>query len=191
MRFEPLPDLRSLVRAKVAAPTRAARRLGHVGAGRPSAGAARRERLYSEAIQLIARRCSESDLTLTNIAEVISARPRTLQKIFAEHGKEFSEVLFSARIAQAAELVLLVPRRVEIGKRVGYGHENHFARAFERRVGVSPSVLRRALCARDRYERIRVEPFPESARSLNAQRLRMRKDAALVDHVRRQLAAAA
>ncbi len=191
MRFESLPDLRSLVRAKVAAPTRAARRLRHVGAGRPSAGAAKRERLYGEALQLIARRCSESDLTLADIAEAISAKPRTLQKIFAEHGKEFSEMLFSTRIEQAAELVLQVPQRAEIGKKVGYRHENHFARAFERRVGVSPSILRRALCARDRYERIRVEPSPESTRSLDAQRLRMRKDAALVDHVRRQLVAAA
>jgi AraC-like DNA-binding protein len=114
-----------------------------------------------------------------------------LQKIFAEHGSEISEALSSARIERAAELVLVAPRRIEIGKRFGYGHENHFARAFERRVGVSPSVLRRALCARDRYERTRVKPPPESARSLNAQHARMRKDADLVNCVCRQLAAAA
>jgi len=192
MSYDPLPELRPLVRAKAAAPTRATRRSsGRARPRRRSAAAARRERVYTKALQLIGERCAEADLTIDDVARAIPISARTLQQIFTEHGERFSETLRATRIEQAAELVLVAPGRAEVGRRVGYRHENHFARAFERRLGVSPSVLGRAVHARDRYERMRAEPPPESTRSLGALKMRMREDAALVGHVRRQLASAA
>jgi AraC-like DNA-binding protein len=140
-----------------------------------------------KAVQLMSKRSSEEDLTLDVIAEAVSTSPRRLQQIFTEHGDSFSNILRAARIEQAVELVVRGPQRTGIGRKVGYRHENHFARTFERSVGVTPSILRRAVIAYDRYERTRTRPPPESARSLRALKRRMCDDAALVEHVCGQL----
>lgn len=192
MRYPPLPELRPALSPSVPSPTRAARRPSNRSwPTRPSATATRRDEVYTKALRVISERFSGTDLTVIDVAQEIQISRRGLQQIFAERGKSFREELRSARMARAAELVLRTPGPTEVAHKVGYRYENHLARAFEEQIGVSPSVLRRALTARDRYEHRRAESPPESARSLRVFHSRMSQDAALVHQVHRQLADAA
>jgi AraC-like DNA-binding protein len=188
VRRDPLPPLRELVRARFTAPTRAARRpFSHGGAGRISAATATRERISRLARELIRERHASPDLTLAGVAAAIPVAPRTLQHILAAEGVGFAELLRAARIEHATEIVLRVEHRGDVGRLVGYRHENHFASAFERAVGVTPSVLERAIRALVRYEGVRLGRRPESTRALAALERRMGEDAALVQIVERRL----
>jgi len=187
MRYPPLPELEALVRRRVS-PVGGVRKapLG-LGAGR-SATKKRRAELHHRALAIIEQRYSDANLTLKVLAREMSVPERTLQLTFTEAGRSFRDQLHAVRMRRATELVLQIAKPASIAPKVGYRHPNHFARAFEATHGVSPSVLRRALISRRRYEVRRRESPPESPRSLRALERRMAKDGHCVRLVHRQLA---
>ena len=187
MRYPPLPELEALVRRRVS-PVGGVREapLG-LGAGR-SATKKRRTELHHRAVAIIEQRYSDTDLTLKVLAREMSVPERTLQLTFTEAGRSFRDQLHAVRMRRATELVLQIVKPTTIAPKVGYRHPNHFARAFEAIHGVSPSVLRKALISRRRYELRRRESPPESLRSLRALERRMAEDEHCVRLVHRQLA---
>jgi AraC family transcriptional regulator of adaptative response / methylphosphotriester-DNA alkyltransferase methyltransferase len=105
----------------------------------------RRRDLYDEALEVIARRHGEPDLTLASVAHEIATSRRQLQRALAEVGDtSFSRELQRERMRRAAELLVggSVPVQVVAGA-VGYRQAAQFAKVFRRHYGVSPSSFRR------------------------------------------------
>jgi AraC family transcriptional regulator, regulatory protein of adaptative response / methylphosphotriester-DNA alkyltransferase methyltransferase len=106
----------------------------------------RRRDLYSEALDVIARRRGDPDLSLATVAHEIATSRRQLQRALAEvGGTSFSRELQRARMERAAQLLLAgsVPVQVVAGA-VGYRQAAQFAKVFRRHHGVSPSTFRRS-----------------------------------------------
>jgi AraC-like DNA-binding protein len=85
-------------------------------------------------------------LTVTAVARALASSPRQLQRAYAQFSDStFHEDLTARRMDAAAELLSqpAIPVR-DVASRVGYCHQSHFARAFQRRYGVSPSAFRRS-----------------------------------------------
>lgn len=187
MRFPPLPEL-NLRPARPPAPTRAGLRRPFVAGSRArSATGTRHEDLWRRALETMARRFADPDLTLEGVAAEIGISARELQLIFAEHGQCFRDSLRSIRMARAGRLVLLKTPADVAALRAGYRERRSFANAFAREHGVTPSVLRRAVIARERYEAGRENGPPESMRSLRKWEADMARNAALVRHVHGQI----
>jgi AraC family transcriptional regulator, regulatory protein of adaptative response / methylphosphotriester-DNA alkyltransferase methyltransferase len=105
----------------------------------------RRRDLHREALEVIARRHGEPDLTLGSVAREIATSRRQLQRALAEVGDTtFSRELQRARMRRAAELLLrgTLPVQVVAGA-VGYRQPAQFAKVFRRHHGTSPSSFRR------------------------------------------------
>ena len=105
----------------------------------------RRRDLYSEALEVIARRHGDPDLSLATVAHEIATSRRQLQRALAEvGGTSFSRELQRARMERAAQLLLAgsLPVQVVAGA-VGYRQAAQFAKAFRRHHGVPPSTFRR------------------------------------------------
>ncbi len=104
---------------------------------------AERRRLYLLA-RLAVKRHYAKRLTLAVVAKALASSPRQLQRAYAQFGDgTFHEDLTARRLTAAAELLTQgsIPVR-QVAGRVGYRQPSHFARAFRRRYGVSPSTYR-------------------------------------------------
>lgn len=105
----------------------------------------RRSDLYSEALEAIARRHGDPDLSLASVAHEIATSRRQLQRALAEvGGTSFSRELQRIRMQRAAELLLAGSLPVQVvAAAVGYRQAAQFAKVFRRHYGVSPSSFRR------------------------------------------------
>ena len=112
---------------------------------RPSTFAERR-RLYRLA-RAIVKRYYRSGLTVENVAKTLAISPRQLQRIYAQFGDTtFHHDLIGRRLEAAARLLSTPSITVRnVAQQVGFHQSPHFARAFRRRYGVSPSTYRAKL----------------------------------------------
>jgi len=104
---------------------------------------AERRRLYLLARLLVKRRYGEH-LTLTIVAKTLASSPRQLQRAYEQFGHgTFRDDLLARRMIAATELLSKpsIPMR-DVARLVGYSQPPHFARAFRRHYGVSPSAFR-------------------------------------------------
>ncbi|MDQ4072173.1 MAG: helix-turn-helix transcriptional regulator, partial [Actinomycetota bacterium] len=83
-------------------------------------------------------------LTLEDVARRIATSPRQLQRAFEEAGAPpFAQCLTSVRMERAAELLRETDWPViDVATAVGYSRHSAFTKAFRRRHGVAPSVMR-------------------------------------------------
>ncbi len=105
-----------------------------------------RRRLYLLA-RLVVKRYYRKALTLERVAKALACSSRQLQRAYAQFGDlTFHDDLVGRRMDAAAELLSLPSISVcDVARRVGYRQPPHFARAFRRRYGVSPSTYRARL----------------------------------------------
>jgi AraC-like DNA-binding protein len=101
-------------------------------------------RLYLLARVVVARHYRQP-LTIESVAAAVSSSPRQLQRVYAQFGETtFKEDLHARRMTAAAELLIeqrAIPVR-DVARLVGYRQAPHFAQAFRRRYGLSPSDFR-------------------------------------------------
>jgi len=111
---------------------------------RPSTVQRRRD-LYREALEVIARRHGDPDLSLARVAHEIATSRRQLQRALAEVGDtSFSRELQRIRMERAARLLSAGSLPVQtVAGAVGYRQAAQFAKVFRRHHGVSPSSFRR------------------------------------------------
>jgi AraC-like DNA-binding protein len=111
---------------------------------RPSTAERRRD-LYREALEVIARRHGDPDLSLGRVAHEIATSRRQLQRALAEvGGTTFSRELQRARMRRASQLLLAGSLPVQaVAGAVGYRQAAQFAKVFRRHYGSSPSTFRR------------------------------------------------
>lgn len=85
---------------------------------------------------------------LTEMAETFRMSERTLQRRIRQCGRTYSEIVREARFDLAREM-LLDPgiRIIDVAMAAGYENQQHFARAFRRHAGVSPTIFRRSVAA--------------------------------------------
>lgn len=109
---------------------------------RPSTLAEHR-RLYVLARAAVQRHYHKP-LTLERIARAIASSPRQMQRAYARFGEDtFRNDLARRRMEVGAELLQSTSLPVrDVARRVGYTNPSHFARAFRRRYGLSPSTHR-------------------------------------------------
>jgi AraC-like DNA-binding protein len=82
------------------------------------------------------------------MAEVIGLSGRTLQRRLRQNGRTYTDVLQEARFELAAEMLVDPSARViDVAMAAGYESPQHFARAFRRLAGVSPTAYRRTAMA--------------------------------------------
>jgi AraC-like DNA-binding protein len=94
------------------------------------------------------------------VAKALASSPRQIQRVYAQFGSgTFSDDLLARRMGAAAALLSqpAIPVR-DVARLVGYRQSPHFARAFRRRYGVSPSVLRVELSPAKRGKAPECEP---------------------------------
>lgn len=84
--------------------------------------------------------------TLPEMAETFQMSERTLQRRIRQCGSSYSEVVQEARFDLAREM-LVDPsiKIIDVAMAAGYENPQHFARAFRRRAGVSPTLFRKSL----------------------------------------------
>jgi transcriptional regulator GlxA family with amidase domain len=119
--------------------------------------AERREQLYQEAIELIARDYAR-DLQLEGVARSLATSRRQLQRAFAEIGNtSFRDELAKVRMHHARELLAAdgIPVRA-VAASVGYHQPAQFAKSFRRHHGEAPSSYRK-------QSRAQPEPAEEEA----------------------------
>jgi AraC family transcriptional regulator of adaptative response / methylphosphotriester-DNA alkyltransferase methyltransferase len=106
--------------------------------------AERREELFREAMDLIARDYA-AVLNLDGVARTLATSRRQLQRAFAEVGEtSFRDELARVRMNHARRLLAedSLPVR-QVAARVGYHQPAQFAKSFRRYHGMPPSVFRR------------------------------------------------
>jgi AraC-like DNA-binding protein len=103
-----------------------------------------RRRLYLLARVVIGRHHARRDLTLGTVARVLCCSSRQLQRAFAQFGERtFQEELAARRMTAAAQLLAEQPLPIrEVATRAGYSRGPHFAAAFRRHHGLSPTRFR-------------------------------------------------
>jgi AraC-like DNA-binding protein len=125
-----------------------------------------RRRLYLMA-RVLVKRYYARQLTLETVAKALATSPRQLVRAYDQFGdRSFGEDLRRRRMEAAVELLAkpAIPI-VDVARQVGYRQAPHFARAFRRSYGVSPSVYRENLRRRIRESRaasMDAAPEPES-----------------------------
>ena len=94
--------------------------------------------------RMVIMRSYRTPLTIEAVAKSLASSPRQLQRAFSQFGtSSFREDLRAQRMTAAAELLSQPAVRVcDVARMVGYRQPSHFARAFRRRYGVSPTVFR-------------------------------------------------
>ncbi len=90
----------------------------------------------------IARRFSEPDFDLDNVASTLGLSRRYVQQLLEETGKSFTEHLVERRLERS--FAMLTDRRFDIAFAAGFGDVSHFNRVFRRRFGETPSGVRAA-----------------------------------------------
>lgn len=102
-----------------------------------------REALFHEAVEVIGSSNGEH-VTVDEVARQIATSRRQLQRVFVEVGGiSFRDFVVNTRLRRAAEMLEQGMPAGEVARRTGYGHASHFARAFRRVHGVSPSAYSR------------------------------------------------
>ena len=96
----------------------------------------------------LSQRCTEWELTASDVAASLSISVRTLHRTFAANDETFGESLIEAR-ARVALRMLTSPSfnrltTAEIGRRAGFPSASHFARVIRNRTGRTPYQLRHA-----------------------------------------------
>ncbi|MCL2769232.1 MAG: helix-turn-helix transcriptional regulator [Solirubrobacterales bacterium] len=103
-------------------------------------------RLYLMTRSVIARHYRRP-LTLEAVARALASSPRQLQRAYERFGEcSFKEDLYRRRMAIAARLLIeqpAIPVR-DVARLVGYRQAPHFAKAFRRRYGLTPTRFRAA-----------------------------------------------
>jgi AraC family transcriptional regulator of adaptative response / methylphosphotriester-DNA alkyltransferase methyltransferase len=104
-----------------------------------------RASLFREARAIIRREYGE-DVAVEGLARRVLASRRQLQRAFTDAGTTVRAELGAVRMRHAAELLLgsSLPVR-EVASLVGYRQPAHFANAFRRRHGVTPSQYRQGV----------------------------------------------
>jgi AraC-like DNA-binding protein len=113
-----------------------------------------RRRTYRLA-RLVVMRDYHRPLTLEQVAATVATSPRQLQRAYADFGRgSFRDDLAGRRLIAAARLLQRSSIPIaDVARTVGYSQAPHFARAFRRRYGLSPSTYRaRSLQARRRKQ---------------------------------------
>jgi AraC-like DNA-binding protein len=101
----------------------------------------------------VARRFSDPDFDLDNVAGALGLSRRYVQQLLEETGKSFTEHLVERRLERA--FTILNDRRclhlaiIDIAFAAGFGDVSHFNRVFRRRFGETPSGVRAAAIAPD------------------------------------------
>ena len=106
--------------------------------------AERREQLYQEAVELIARDYAR-DLQLEGVARELATSRRQLQRAFSEIGNtSFRDELAKVRMHHARALLAAdaIPVRT-VAASVGYHQPAQFAKSFRRHHGQAPSTYRK------------------------------------------------
>ncbi|MFX3673068.1 MAG: bifunctional transcriptional activator/DNA repair enzyme AdaA [Paenisporosarcina sp.] len=103
----------------------------------------RRAEFVEKAVAYINNHLTEP-LTLVGIADNVFISPTYLQKIFKdEMNISPSQYVLSVRLLKAKELLRLKEMPViDIASSIGFGNAGHFATAFKRHVGQSPTQYR-------------------------------------------------
>jgi AraC family transcriptional regulator, regulatory protein of adaptative response / methylphosphotriester-DNA alkyltransferase methyltransferase len=85
-------------------------------------------------------------LTVAVVARALASSPRQLQRAYREvGGTSFSAQLREVRLRNAAQLLAAQPLTVrEVALVVGYRQPAHFAKAFRRRYGATPTEFRQS-----------------------------------------------
>lgn len=102
--------------------------------------------LYERILDCLMQRCTEWELTATDIAFSMNISLRTLHRIFATANQTFGAALIEAR-ARVALRMLKSPSfnrltTAEIGRRAGFPSASHFSRVIRNRTGLTPLKLR-------------------------------------------------
>jgi AraC-like DNA-binding protein len=103
-----------------------------------------RRRLYLLARVVIARHYRRP-LTLDEVARALSSSPRQLTRAYAQFGETtFREDLLTRRLKVAAQLLIEQPAISvrDVARLVGFRQAPHFAKAFRRHYGLTPSAFR-------------------------------------------------
>lgn len=88
--------------------------------------------------------------TLTNLARRLSMNARTLQRRLGNEDLNFQGLLDDCCRRHAIHSVAASRLPISsISARLGYSHPAHFARAFRRWTGTSPSAYRASAATRD------------------------------------------
>ncbi|MCK1513880.1 helix-turn-helix domain-containing protein [Bradyrhizobium sp. 190] len=104
--------------------------------------------------QVIAALMKQGKCELSQVANAIGIKPRTLQRRLSQAHEEYSEVLASLRLETAFRLMNDPGRRlIDIAYELGYADPSNFTRAFRGWTGVTPSQFRQL---RKEGERIRL-----------------------------------
>jgi AraC-like DNA-binding protein len=96
----------------------------------------------------IARRFSDPDFDLDNVARTLGLSRRYVQQLLQETGKSLHEHLVERRLERS--FAMLTDRRylhlaiIDIAFAVGFGDVSHFNRVFRRRFAETPSDVRAA-----------------------------------------------
>jgi len=99
----------------------------------------------------VARRFSDSNFDLDNVAHTLGLSRRYVQQLLEETGKSFTEHLMERRLERA--FTMLTDRRclhlaiIDIAFAAGFGDVSHFNRVFRRRFGETPSGVRASAMA--------------------------------------------
>jgi AraC-like DNA-binding protein len=101
----------------------------------------------------VARRFSDPNFDLDNVAGALGLSRRYVQKLFEGTGKSFTEHLAGCRLERAFAM-LTDPHHlhlaiIDIAFGVGFGDVSHFNRMFRRRFGETPSGVRAASTMRE------------------------------------------
>jgi AraC-like DNA-binding protein len=102
----------------------------------------------------VARRFSDPDFDLDNVAGALGLSRRYVQKLLDEGtGKSFTEHLAGRRLERALAMLTdpchLHLAIIDIAFGVGFGDVSHFNRTFRRRFGETPSGVRAASVMRE------------------------------------------
>ena len=81
---------------------------------------------------------------IDTIAETLAMSKRSLQRLLADEGSSYSEMLAEVRQRLAVDWLETTEKSVgEIANDLGYTDSSNFSRAFHRQVGMSPQAFRR------------------------------------------------
>ncbi len=93
--------------------------------------------------QLISIFISNRNCTVDDIANAIEVPKRNLQRILKTHGTNFSELLAQEKFIRAKNKLASSSMKIStISRQMGYSDPAHFANAFHRWSGMSPSEFR-------------------------------------------------
>ena len=100
---------------------------------------------YPAAIrELIWQYANDGWLSIEQVADLVGASPRTIQRHLSVEKTTFSHLLDTTRAELAGELLENTDATMsDIAQHLGYQHQGDFTRAFRRWAGVAPSEFRR------------------------------------------------